>query len=206
MKHRHHHDRMHDPTNDCAAVNAFDRLSETFAEADISQPPAEWHGFLCGAATSQTLSETELVILVSEELASDHTDSSALQQIVTEFAQISLAELNDDNFGFQLILPDDDWPLPDRVEALAAWSEGYLSGLGQSRALSASSMSEESSIALNDIAAISQASTELEETGSEEQDYMELVEYVRIAVLLIHSELRNQHGAAPTPQGSTQLH
>ena len=64
-------------------------------------------------------------------------------------------------------------------------------------------ISEDGKEALRDIAAIGQISTDLdadedaEEDG--EKDYLELVEYIRIAVQLIFSDLDPMENAKPEP-------
>lgn len=175
-------------------VTTFDHLSSTFAEADIGQHPSEWHGFLCGAAAGGALPQADLLTLATEELAADHTDTEGLRSLVESLASSTSEDLNSGQFTLQLLLPDDEWPLSDRVEALAAWCQGYLSGLGQS-GMANRDWSEEFKAAIRDISAIGQADTELEEGESEEQDYTELVEYVRIAVLMVHAELCGDQAA-----------
>ena len=64
-------------------------------------------------------------------------------------------------------------------------------------------VSEDAKEALQDIAAIGQISTDFdaqEENGEEgEKDYIELVEYIRIAVQLIFSDLDPMEKAKPEP-------
>ena len=72
------------------------------------------------------------------------------------------------------------------------WCTNYLSGLGDGMGAEFE-VSEDGKEALQDISAIGQISTdfdsdeESEEDG--EKDYLELVEYIRIAVQLIFSDL-----------------
>ena len=186
-------------------VTTFDHLSDSFAEADIGQHPSEWHGFLCGAASGGALSSADLTRLAAEEFAADHTDTATLLDTVEALTSNTLEELNNGEYGLKLVLPDDEWPLPDRVEALAAWCQGYLSGLGQSGAASLG-LEDESKSAIRDLSAIGQADTELEEGESEEQDYAQLTEYVRVAVLLIHTELCGLISTAPPPAGEPEVH
>ena len=182
------------------SVTDFDYLSKVFAEADIGQHPSEWHGFLCGAVAGGALSGTALFTLATEELAADHTNTDDLHAMMEDFTKRTSAELNDGQYTLQLLLPDDEWPLSDRVEALAAWCQGYLSGLGQS-GMASEILSEEAKTAIRDLSAIGQADSELEEDESEEQDYVQLVEYVRIAILMVHTELCSVQ--TPTPAAHT---
>lgn len=178
-------------------MTTFDDLSNTFADADIGQHPAEWHGFLCGAAAGLTRPDANFHSVIAAELAADHTSTEALYALIEGLVNSTLQDLNSEQFKLQPLLPDDDWPLADRVEALAAWCQGYVSGLGQS-GMAGQALSEDMNATVRDIAAIGQADTELEGLESEEQDYTELVEYVRVAVLLIHAELGSVETVAPS--------
>lgn len=184
-------------------MTVFDDLSDAFASADIGQHPAEWHGFLCGAAAGTNRPSSNLLALVSEDLVADHTSTEVLNTLIKENTQRAVEALNSEDFNFQLLLPGDEWPLTDRVEALAAWCQGYLSGLGQS-GMAEQALSEENTSAIRDIEAIGQASSELQGLESEEQDYVELVEYLRVAVLLIHSELGRLEAAVTARPDDSQ--
>ncbi|MNP51962.1 hypothetical protein D3C76_1463200 [compost metagenome] len=62
-----------------------------------------------------------------------------------------------------------------------------------------SSLSLEATEVLQDLAAISQVQDALEESDDGESDYMEVMEYVRIAPLLLFSETKKDVAAAAKP-------
>jgi uncharacterized protein YgfB (UPF0149 family) len=99
-------------------------------------------------------------------------------------------------------LPDDELPLAERLVSVGDWCANYLSGLGDGMGAEFD-ISEDGKEALQDIASIGQISTDFdgdEESEEEgEKDYLELVEYVRVAVQLIFSDLDPMEKATPEP-------
>lgn len=173
-------------------MTPFDQLAAAFAALQIPLHPAEWHGLMAGAGAGGSRSPEQVLALLEAELAATAIDDG-VRRALAAIAADTAAELTRIDYGFQLLLPADDAPLPARVAALAAWCQGFLAGIGQGGA--ARALSAETSAALGDLAAIGCADTELEGAEDEERDYAELVEYVRAAVLLIDAELR-EHRAS----------
>lgn len=66
---------------------------------------------------------------------------------------------------------------------MGQWCEGFLGGFGLVER--SGELSEEADSALRDFAAIAQVQTDLEESEANEVDYMEVMEYVRMAVLML---------------------
>jgi uncharacterized protein YgfB (UPF0149 family) len=101
-----------------------------------------------------------------------------------------LRQLNDDAFGFDLLLPDDEAPLSLRTEALSQWCGGFLYGLALGGFREGTEMPETVSEVMKDFYEISHARFAYEATDdADEAAYMEIVEYVRMSVLLLHEEL-----------------
>ena len=108
-------------------------------------------------------------------------------------------DLADGELGFQLLLPDSEEFLSVRAQALARWSESFVCGfVAVTRELS-----EDDREVLNDIAAISQIDdgeseeqtdrnrSELnnpENADSNERDFIELCEYVRLAAMDLYRD------------------
>ena len=83
---------------------------------------------------------------------------------------------------------DDDAALDERVMALGEWCQGFLFGLGQSGLSNETQLTTEIADVLRDLAAVAQVG--LNETAEDDEvSYSELVEYVRVAVLLVEAEL-----------------
>jgi uncharacterized protein YgfB (UPF0149 family) len=98
--------------------------------------------------------------------------------------------LEDIQFTFEPLLPEDERPLGERAAALAEWCRGFLLGLGFG-ARGVPEWPGQCAEILRDFAEISH----LDPAASGEADeaaYAELVEYVRVGAPIVQSELRAQ--------------
>ena len=75
--------------------------------------------------------------------------------------------------------------------AVGDWCSNYISGVGEGMGAEFA-VSAEGKEALEDLAAIGQISTEFDFDEDGERDYQELVEYIRIAVQLVFSDLDSE--------------
>jgi len=162
--------------------------AEVGAQADamrLGADPGELHGSLCGflsggatpgrkAWVGEVLADTDL-----EEVASD----SALDHLYLATTQL----LESPDFGFELLLPDPELSVSERGDALLAWCRGFLGGFGLA-AGAKPPLSEESSDALADLARIASSDLSYDDPASDEEALEEVAEFVRVAVLLLHSD------------------
>ena len=158
---------------------------------ELGVDAAELHGSLCGLLCGGgAVQRTEwLQQLALEPPASALRPDSPLDQLY----QAAEQQLNDPNFGFELLLPADGGDLVLRAEALLVWCRGFLGGFGLS-AGAEPSLSPESIEALNDMAGI--AATELsdDDDDMEEESLTEIEEFVRVAALLLYSDSNSAGG------------
>ncbi len=149
---------------------------------------AECHGVLCGmlcARGSMPLDAWLNEFL--EEQASCSADSiSALRQLYDG----TLEDLLSEDLDFLPYLPRDDSPLHERTQALASWCQGYLYGLGAGGIGRRSALPDNTRELMDDFTALAQAETGSGSAEELERMYMELVEFVRVGVLLIQEELQ----------------
>lgn len=154
----------------------YEQLEKALGQLGISQDAAEYHGGICGAVCAR----------VGADFLDDSGDERV--RVMTERLRTECSEeLSDPESGFQPLLPDDDAALADRVDALAIWCSGFLSGLAglESRLGEAS---EEIREITRDLTEISRAEPPEEGGQEEEEAYAELVEYVRVGVQMIFLE------------------
>lgn len=166
----------------------FDQLEDLFYQLSAKVSPSGFHGFLCGRLSCGSVQLDDLVNSSTQWLGLDEDAAQAAQNPLEEFYETTLSDLHDISFLFQPLLPDDELPLPERLMAVGEWCSNYLSGLGEGMG-EEFEVSQEGKEALQDISAIAQISSDLEVDEDGEQDYMELVEFIRIAVQLIFSDL-----------------
>jgi yecA family protein len=167
------------------------------AEADCGA--AESHGLLCGISSATDRVDTALWL---EQILGEGNNLSAAaqtcQEMLRELFDSTVLRLSDGDLGLDLLLPDDDAPLALRSKALGQWCQGYLYGLALG------GVSEDGDLPGN-VPEIMRDFYEISHTGfdhdpddeSEEVAYMEIVEYVRMSVLLCRAELRPLHVQAP---------
>jgi uncharacterized protein YgfB (UPF0149 family) len=108
---------------------------------------------------------------------------------VMDLYAATAVSLQDDEFDFAPLLPDDDCDIVLRTAALAAWCQGFLAGYAQASAAEPASLAADSNEILRDLAIIAQA--EVDEDAEEEESensYAELVEYIRVAALSAHMD------------------
>ena len=100
--------------------------------------------------------------------------------------------MEDEEFDFHPLLPDDEVEIAVRTDELANWCKGFLAGFAQ---VNQSQVGQDSSEILRDLAAIAEASVDEDvEEDESEGSYIEIVEYVRFATLNIYMESRSGEG------------
>ncbi len=175
----------------------YDELAQALQQARSLCTPSELQGLLCGLLAGgarlarPTLSKIlEAHLEFSEPLDEDWASSL---WAYNEALRVSLA---DDDYAFALCLPDDDAPMRARVEGLGAWCNGFLFGFGTAlRKIDESRLGEDVQQALADIAEIARVDT----AGLSEQDeadLMHLVEYLRLAAVMIFTTFLPEHERA----------
>ncbi len=179
----------------------FDALAIRLLPTGTPTSPAELHGMFCGRLCGgQQLTPTGLVGAASETLHIDKILAQPLMQTLVELNTLILDELRDGGFIFQPLLPDDDETLDIRARSLAVWCQGFLTGLGLSGLAGETQLSADTGDALRDLAAIAQADQNPDENEDNEASFFELVEYVRMAVLLVYADVAQSGVASAPPQ------
>ena len=167
---------------------------------------AECHGLLCGLICTSPGAQGEdwLALLDdTEHSARSGPDTQERQQLLLLYEQTE-AQLQADDFSLQLLLPEDDEPLHYRTRALVEWCQGFLYGAGNGRVSLENDLSDDVREIMADFSEISRASYDSDEDNDEDEAaYIELVEYIRGAVMLIFTEL---HTREPVHHGNPTLH
>lgn len=121
-----------------------------------------------------------------------------IRQALIGLQEMVKGELTSEDMTVVLLLPTDDEPLTERAIALGQWCQGFLTGFGLG--FRDGTLSEEANEVLQDLAAIAQVQDALEESEDGESDYMEVMEYLRVAPLLLFTECNKP--AVPEPKPS----
>ncbi len=185
----------------------FEHYCRAFTVAGLTTNPAELQAVLCGRLSGgQPLSDKKVLEVAADLLDANASIMAAIESEVLQLYKDTVEQLEDGNAVFELLLPDDDDSLHERIETLSHWCQNYLSGLGQSGLSGDAPLATDVSEAMRDLAAIAMADSgnsddELDPYASsiDEQDeasFFELVEYVRVAVTLIYAEIKEMSDTA----------
>lgn len=175
----------------------FDRVQAALEGLGANVDAAEAHGTLCALL----LKDADLPGWLAHSL-DDLPDSgdvlagerlAVLQQVFADTRD----QLANEDLGFQLLLPDDDDDFGVRLLALASWCQGYLYGFGVLGAEAEANLDEDSRAGLSDLLEISKLSHHEEASEDAQRQFVEIVEHVRIVILMLNETL-NPSQSAPT--------
>jgi len=149
---------------------------------------AKAHGMLVGMLCLDDTVDREqwLDAVFSEDKAALHQGQRAL---VLDLYEDTRRLLTDIDFSFELFLPDDDTALAERAYALSEWCQGFLSGLNYEAGGRA--WPGDCDEVLRDLRDVCELDPDAAGEDDEEA-YMEISEFVRIGVQVIHGELQRQ--------------
>lgn len=179
-------------------------LSETLSRLQVGINASDLHGSLTGYLCAGGDATAENWI---EALAFD-LDAARGDAVFAQLYRVCREQLDDAEFAFEPLLPTDEIALGMRAEALVDWCRGFLGGVGLAGSGSlGDGMSEDAREIVQDFSNI--AASNLQYTGSEEDEaaLSEVVEFVRVGVLLLCSELNPEPSLpAPSAPASRRLH
>ncbi len=181
----------------------FFTLNELLLNIGAVHSPAELQGLLCGRLSGGDVPPREAWIAdVQAFLDIEHVELAPEQAELLHVLYTDTRTLMDDvNFSFTPLLPTDESSMERRTQELGAWCQGYLHGLGVSGLSGEAQLSSDAADAVRDLAHISQAGTNDDDELEENEVYwQELVEYVKVAVLTVYTELSQP----PADTGSTE--
>jgi uncharacterized protein YgfB (UPF0149 family) len=166
-------------------------LSEFLALHDNPCEPSEIQGLCLGIICTGRQQGPEYwytqieKTLLGEEVSHLPSDYAQLLQTLLKTC---FQALTHPHFELALLLPDDTMPMEVRLKAISDWSKGFIYGLGLGSPEPAVWSQPNIKEALEDIAQIQAIDTQPVENDDSEKDYIELVEYLKIAAILIFEE------------------
>lgn len=185
------------------ALPSFRELEQALDKTALRLHPSQVHGLVCGILCGHPNSRTT----AWEELITGGTESGKTHQLLQTLYNNSAQQLANFLFEFELILPSDKDELTVRAEALTLWCQGMLTGLKLAQVPIVDREPGDVTEAIDDLIEI--AKMNYEEVVSSEEDetaYVELVEYVRMAVTLIYQERHEKRTSGEVMGSPSQLH
>ena len=173
----------------------FDDLSALLHRLEVPISASEAHGLLSGLLSAQPSATAKRVwlaeLLEAAEIAPGTLSDKAtdVKALDTWFSAV-LESLHDANLNYNPLLPEDDTETAVRTRALADFCAGFCYGVGLGTASRGNKpLPADTTELLNDFIEIdSSASDSIDSV--DESALLELSEYVRVGVLLIHEELQ----------------
>lgn len=178
----------------------YRKLDDWLVDQDADIRASEIQGLLAGLlAASNQVKPEEYAGRLAEYV---DIEMSRFAEIASEIEAIfSTLSSSWDGMGleFELLIPEDDELIEERADALGAWCEAFLAGLGLSGQFTTETrLGADARQALEDLSEI--ARIEVDEVDEDlEKAFADVSEHVRLAALLIATELNGQAGETPSP-------
>ena len=167
----------------------YETLSALLERNNILTSAAEVQGIICGMLSGGMPLESQDWL---EPLADVINQGDTLPKTVVDAFKTlfdnTCQQLVESDFALVMCLPDDAAPINDRGQALLNWVQGFLLGFGLHQA-DLTGCSEDVKEGLEDFAEIARMDEEMSEDEESEQALFEVMEYVRVTVMLCFNEL-----------------
>ena len=175
----------------------FDSVQNALEKLGATVDASESHGTLCGLL----LDNCGMAVWLQHTLDDlpNSTDVLAVEhlQILKQLFEDSREQLNTEDMSFELLLPDDSDDFGVQLLGLSTWCLGFLYGLGVTAKNNSKELDELSQECLSDLLEISKLDHDEIESPETEDQLVEIVEHVRMAVLFLNEAVNR---VMPAPQ------
>lgn len=173
---------------------------------NIQSHASEIHGVLTGLVCAGfTFEEQNYIGMLNDLFNNGEIFPEPVKAVIKQMYSELWADILDDDYAFQLMLPDDDDSIVERGHGLSNWVQGFNLGFGLQQKNSPVTSSEVKEV-LTDFAEIANLSDEMEEDEDTEQAYFEISEYVRISALLCFTELGSSPATGDNKNTDNTIH
>jgi len=169
----------------------FEDLAELFVKLGSSLTPNYLHGSIAGVlAAGKRMNQEDWVDWALDQIGPSEEIKEAHVTIIQGLYFKTLNEFEDESLSFNLLLPDEETPMIDRLFALSEWTGSFLGAFGATGVVQeVSDMPATLQEILEDLSEIAQVDAEsAEQLGSAEDDYLAVAEHVRISALTVYLE------------------
>jgi len=109
--------------------------------------------------------------------------------VLEQLYQLTREQLNNEELGLELLLPDESDDFGLRLLGLSGWCQGFLYGIGVIGIGDDEKLDAEARECLSDLLEISKLSHDEESSEEAELQFAEIVEHVRMAALMLNETL-----------------
>ncbi len=169
----------------------YEYVDQCLTNVGVDAGASGAHGMLCGLICA---GEKDIQQRLSKEWFSiQHKGDYAVaecRRALDELTRAVHASIDGVEFGFPVLLPDEDSALKLRAAAVRDWCEGFLYGVGLVEAQREAGLPDRVKEALKDLAEISRMDVDgITEDEGDEVALSEVTEFIWVAAMLIHDEL-----------------
>ncbi len=172
----------------------YEYMGQCLTDVGVDAGASGAHGLLCGLICGGEAMPQQR--LLAEWFSSEPMDDPAVvacRDAVDELVRAVDASIDGIDFGFPLLLPDEDAPLSQRAVAVRDWCEGFLYGVGLVGAAGDTGLPAQAKEALQDLAQISQMDVDgIAGDEVEEEALTEVTEFIWVAAMLVYDELAHE--------------
>ena len=183
----------------------YDVVADVLKSAGLESDAAECHGALCAllCTIDRLIAAHWLTLYLTAEKAA-LLPENALAVLGTIF-EATESQIDNPEFSFHLLLPDDDSGLDVKVEAISSWCQGFLMGLGLGGVTDIDNLPADLPELVQDFIKISRADAlSLDDADASENAFEEIMEYVRVGTLMFREEMKALN--APSRDENQPLH
>ncbi|PCJ13425.1 MAG: hypothetical protein COB04_16495 [Gammaproteobacteria bacterium] len=173
----------------------FDEIAENLSAIGVYSAASEIHGLISGYICSGGDGHEENIVrLVAGQLELEYSSVLEINQLLSFLTKQVIEQLQHPDFEFELLLPDDDIDeLRACITALGSWCSGFMIGFGTgAKNLKDHEITRELQEILKDMMAIAEVEEAEYVEEDDENDFYELIEFVRTSSMLIFTELALQ--------------
>ncbi len=183
------------------------RVQKNLATLGSEASASEAHGTLCGLLCGRTdLQPQEWLALTtpgSEAIEQGDILAAEAVEWLSELFFHTVSSLSDNHLNFYPLLPEDDREAV-QVAAIAQWAQGFLMGLSLAGIEQFSDYPQEVAEFVQAMSSISSADDyDLAGDETDEEAITELVEFMRIGVLLLNEEMNPLRVPVDIPEDKT---
>ncbi|WP_419419751.1 UPF0149 family protein [Legionella sp. D16C41] len=180
--------------NNLVRLPNYQEFVNKVAALSLPISSSELHGIICGylCAGAAEKAESYLQTLILQSNKDESTRTAAM--IIFDAYTTTQLQINERDFGFQLLLPDEETSLVDRAQAFSQWCEGFTQGITLAGINYEFLAEEESREALQHIVEFAELDYDnLDVSEEDEKALMEISEYTRMAVLRLSEDFHTLH-------------
>ncbi len=182
---------------------AYEQLEAVLARAGGTVSAAEGHGILCGlCCVRPVVNSGDWEPLILGDSLPGNAGVADARRFLEQLWRQGIQQLESSECAFQLLLPWDSRALSQRTELLGSWCAGFLYALGLAGDEAYGTLSSDAREFVRDLSEISRIDTGVEGDEAEERAYTEVLEYVRVGVLMVYEDLRESR----QPPGADRVH